>query len=159
MIYYIFKNSIFTIFLSLDFLTSVHFESKIFDYIGGGVHKFRHYELNQSKTFAFQAKSKTLNNNFIVFLKNKKYHFNLVFNNKYIQKSIEIRRAKKCNVFKIKKETKSYQLFECPKSFFIVNKTNKPLLVNEKYINQKGYVSKVPIFINQKLIYVNGRTL
>ena len=46
MIYYIITGHIFTIFLSMSHLTSVNFQKKVQDYVGGQEGDFKIYELN-----------------------------------------------------------------------------------------------------------------
>ena len=160
MIYYIAKGQILTVFLSMAHLTAISFPEKVGDYIGGQQGNFHVYELNQGKSLVFKAKEKEFKGNFITFVNSSKYHFNFIYDERYSNKDIELREAEKCHYFSLIKETKSYQLFDCPKSLFFVNKTKAPMQINEMTIRNKSYLSKgPPVYLNGKMIYYQGRTL
>jgi len=160
MIYYIITGHIFTIFLSMSHLTSVNFPHKVQDYVGGQEGDFKIYELNKGKSLVYEPKQKGFSRNFITFLKEEKYHFNLKYSEKFSNKDVEIRKAERCTYFTLLKETKEYQLFECPKSLFFVNKTKRPVKVNELTVKAKSYLSKgPPIYLDGKMIYYQGRAL
>ena len=160
MTYFIFKNQIFTVFLSMAYLTSITFSDRINDYVGGQEGDFKIYELNKGQSLVFEPKRKGFSRNFITFLKNEKFHFNVTYNEEFSDKDIEIHDAKKCSYFSLIKETSDYQLFECPMSLFFVNKTKRAIKVNELIVKDKSYISKgPPVYVNEKLIYLNGRAL
>ncbi len=160
MIYYIITGHIFTIFLSMSHLTSVNFPNKVQDYVGGQEGDFKIYELNKGKSLVYEPKQKGFSRNFITFLKEEKYHFNLKYSEKFSNKDVEIRKAERCTYFTLLKETKEYQLFECPKSLFFVNKAKRPVKINEQTIKTKSYLSKgPPIYLDGKIIYYQGRAL
>lgn len=161
MVYYIIQSQVFTIFLSMAHMTSLTFPTKVNDYVGGEIGDFKIYELNKSKSLIFQPKKENFEKNFIAFSQGgNKYHFNLIYDDKNSQKDIVIKEAEPCSYFTLLKEVDSYQLFECPKSLYIVNKSKQPLFVNELTISSKGFVSKgPPVKINGKLVYFQGRLL
>lgn len=160
MIYYVFKQQIFTVFLSLAHLTAITFPERINDYVGGQEGDFKVYELNKNKSLVLESKRKGFSRNFITFLKRDKFHFNVSYNESMANKDIEIKTAQKCSYFSLLKENKSYQLFECPKSLFIVNKIGRPIRINELTVTGKQYLSKgPPIYLDGKLIYYQGRAL
>ncbi len=160
MSYYIISGHIFTVFLSMSHLTSINFPSKIQDFVGGIEADFKIYELNKGKSLVFEPKQKGFSRNFITFLKDQKYHYNLKYSEEFSNKDIEIKQAQKCTYFTLLKETPTYQLFECPKSLFFINKLNSPVKVNELTIKSKSYLSKgPPIFLDKKMIYYQGRAL
>lgn len=160
MIYYIFKHQIFTIFLSLSHLTALTFESAVQDFVGGEAQDFQVYELNKSKSLVFEPKKKDFNKNFITFLKDKKYYFNLVQSDQLADKDIEIKDGEGCNSFTMIKDTPDYQLFNCPKSLFFVNKKTSPAKVGDQTITDKSYISKgPPVYVDGVLVYYQGRAL
>ncbi len=160
MIYYIFKEQIFTIFLSMAHLTAMTFPDKVNDFVGGQEGDFKIYELNKRKSLVFEAKRKDIDRNFIVFEKDGKYHFNIKYDENLSNKDIVLQSAKSCGLYSIIKETTSYQLFECPMSLLIVNKSNIKLKVNDFYLDKKKFISKgPPIWIDEKLVYYKGRAL
>lgn len=136
------------------------FSTKVSDYVGGQEGDFKIYELNKRKSLVFEAKRKGFSRNFITFLKDSKYHFNVSYSDDFSNKDINVKEAEVCTYFTLLKETTNYQLFECPKSLFFVNKTKLPVKVNELTIKEKSYLSKgPPIFMNEKMIYYQGRAL
>jgi hypothetical protein len=160
MIYYIFKEQIFTVFLSMAHLTAMTFPAKVFDYVGGQEGDFKIYELNKRKSLVIEAKRKDINRNFIVFEKDGKYHFNIKYDENLSNKDIVLKSAKSCGLYSIIKETIKYQLFECPKSLLLVNKSKAKLKVNDFYLAKKKFISKgPPVWIDEKLIYYKGRAL
>ena len=160
MIYYIIKGHIFTIFLSMAHLTSMNFPGKVADYVGGQEGDFKIYELNKGKSLVFEPKRKGIDRNFIAFLKDGKYHFNVAYDEEISNKDIEIREAEICSYFTLIKETSDYQLFECPKSLFFVNKGKAPVRVNDLTVREKTYLSKgPPIYLAGQMIYYQGRSL
>ena len=157
MIYYIVPGQIFTVFLSLTHLTMVSFPEKITDYIGGKRGEFKVYEVSGGKGLVFEAKLKGVERNFIALSKTSRYHLGLSYSGRYVDKDIEIKSAVPCNYFTLLKETPEWQLFECPKSLFFVNKKNHPIVVNDLTIKDKSYLSKgPPVFVSKKLIYYRG---
>ena len=160
MIYYIFKEQIFTVFLSMAHLTAMTFPAKVFDYVGGQEGDFKIYELNKKKSLVFEPKSKDVDRNFIVFEKEGKYHFNIKYNEANSNKDIEIRNAKPCSLYSLIKESEHYQLFECPKSLLALNRSNSKLKINDFYVDKKKFISKgPPVWINGKLVYYKGQVL
>lgn len=160
MTYFIFKNQIFTVFLSMAHLTSITFSDRINDYVGGQEGDFKIYELNKGQSLVFEPKRKGFSRNFITFLKKDKFHFNVTYSEEFSNKDIEIHDAKECSYFSLIKETMDYQLFECPMSLFFVNKTKRVIKLNELVVKDKSYISKgPPVYVDDKLIYLNGRAL
>ena len=158
MIYYIFKQQIFTVYLSMSNLTAITFSQKVHDYVGGVHSDFRVHELNNGKTLVYEPKKKGFEKNVIVFLKRDKFHFNLIYNEKSSNKDIVVKEARKCNNLILLKETLSWQLFECPKSLFFINKTKIPIKVNRLDVPSRKYLSKgPPVFVENKKIYYQGR--
>jgi len=160
MIYYIIRGHIFTIFLSMMHLTSVSFSAKVNDYVGGQEGDFKIYDLNKGKSLVFEPKRKGIDRNFIAFVKDEKFHFNVAYDEEISNKDIEIKEAETCSYFTLIKETVDYQLFECPKSLFFVNKGKNPAKVNDLTVRDKSYLSKgPPIYLSGKMIYYQGRSL
>lgn len=160
MIYYIFKEQIFTIFLSMAHLTAMTFPTKVFDYVGGQEGDFKIYELNKKRSLVFEPKRKDIDRNFIVFEKKGKFHFNVKYDEGLSNKDIELKEAKSCGLYSVIKETNKYQLFECPKSLLVINKSDLKLKVNDFFLDKKKFISKgPPVWIDGKLTYYKGRIL
>ncbi len=157
--YFIFKDQVLTIFLSMSHLTSVNFDSKIYDYIGGTSSDFKIYELNKKRSIVFEAKKKGIDRNFITYHQKDRYHFSIKYDEKLSNKDIVIQDAKECQRFKLIKETKTYQLFECPRSMYFVNKEGFPALINDQVVDKMSFISKgPPIYRNGELIFYKGVT-
>lgn len=160
MIYYIFKEQIFTVFLSLTHLTAITFSDRVHDYVGGQEQDFKIYELNKKRSLVFEPKRTDIDRNFIVFGKKDKHHFNIKYDDDLSNKDIEIKEAKPCKLYTLLKDTKDYQLFECPMSLLVINKNSTKLKVNESVISNKKFISKgPPVWINNRMIYYKGRLL
>lgn len=158
--YFIFKEQIFTVYLSLSHLTAITYPDRVHDYVGGTEGDFKIYELNKKRSLVFEPKRKDIDRNFIVFNQKGKYHFNIKYDEKLSNKDIEVQNATKCNLYTLLKSTDSYQLFECPKSILFVNKLKNAQLVNTLQIANKKYLSKgPPIYLNGKMIYYKGELL
>ncbi len=160
MIYYIFKEQIFTVFLSLTHLTAITFNDRIYDYVGGQEQDFKIYELNKKRSLVFEPKRSDINRNFIVFGKKDKHHFNIKYDDTLSNKDIEIKEARPCKLYTLLKDTEDYQLFECPMSLLVINKSESKLKVNESIISKKKFISKgPPVWINNQMTYYKGRLL
>ncbi len=160
MTYYIFKEQIFTVFLSLSHLTAITFDDRVYDYVGGQEQDFKIYELNKKRSLVFEPKQKLIDRNFIVFGKENKYHFNIKYSDELSNKDIEIKKAETCSLYSLLKETKEYQLFECPKSLLVINRKAQKLKLNEGLVSKKKFISKgPPVWINTKLVFYKGEIL
>lgn len=160
MIYYIFKQQIFTVFLSLAHLSALNLPSTVTDYVGGQEGDFKIYELNKGRSLVFETKRKGFDRNMIVFLRDGKYHFNVRYDETLANKDIEIKAAEVCSYFSMLKETADYQLFECPKSLYLINKRKMTIKVNDLTIKDKAFLSKgPPVYLDGKLIYFKGQAL
>jgi hypothetical protein len=138
----------------------VTFETRFHDYVGGQEQDFKIYELNKNKSLVFEPKRKLIDRNFIVFGKDDKYHFNIKYDESLSNKDIEVKQARTCSLYTLIKETRGFQLFECPKSLLVVNKGDKKLKVNESFVSKKKFISKgPPVWIDSKLTHYRGRVL
>ena len=157
MIYYIFKNQIFTIFLSMAHLTAISFPERVVDYAGGHEADFKIYELNKGRSLVYEPKRRDINRNFILFLKSKKFHFNIKYSAELSNKDIEIREAKACNLYSLLEDKKTYQLFECPRSILFINKGKNSVRVNDLVVKDRVYLNKgPPIYLDGKIINYRG---
>ncbi|OFZ38157.1 MAG: hypothetical protein A2504_17020 [Bdellovibrionales bacterium RIFOXYD12_FULL_39_22] len=157
MIYYIFKNQIFSIFLSMAHLTAITFPERITDYVGGTEGDFKIYELNKRQSLVFEPKRKEIDCNFILFEKDAKYYFNIKYSDELASQDIEIKEAQTCSLYSLIADKKDYQLFDCPRSILFVNKSKAKVKVNDQEFLDRAFLSKgPPIFLNGKLIYYRG---
>ncbi|MGB0454608.1 MAG: hypothetical protein ACPGJV_12945 [Bacteriovoracaceae bacterium] len=160
MIYYIFKTQIFTIFLSFNHLTLITFPGFIHDYVGGQAGDFNILLRNKNKTLVYETKRNNFSRNFAVFLKDDRFHFNLKYSNSFSNKDITIKKAEKCSSFKLLISKPNYQILECPRSLYFINKSSVPIKVNEETVVSKLFISKgPPVYVNNTLVYREGRVL
>ena len=155
--WYIVKSQIFTIYLSLAHLTAVTFPEKVQDYVGGRKGEFVIHQLNQGKTLVFEPKKTVIHRNVVVFTVGHKFHFNLIHHPRRSVKDVNLHPGRPCSRLILLRETKQWQLFECPRSLYIVNRTLRPLFVNERYVRDKAFLSKgPPLTINRRPIHYIG---
>ena len=160
MIYYIFKTQVFTIFLSLSHLTALNLSSVVTDYVGGQEGDYKIYELNKGRSLVFETKKKDFDRNMIVFMRDSKLHFNVRYDEAFANKDIVIKEAKTCTYFTLLKETSDYQLFDCPRSLYFINKRKTPVRVNDLTVKDKAFISKgPPVYLEKAMIYFQGRAL
>ena len=159
MIWHIVGSQIFTVFLSLGHITAVTFPGKVDDYAGADKGDVKIYELDGGKTLVFEPLRK-IDRNFVAFVKGKKFHFNLKLMPSLSHKDITLTHGKSCSELRLIVETRTWQLFECPRSLYFVNKTPRPVRINEMSVTHKAIISKgPPIFLNGKMIWNRGRAL
>ncbi|MEA9358449.1 TrbG/VirB9 family P-type conjugative transfer protein [Bacteriovorax sp. PP10] len=154
MSFYILANQITSIFLSLNFLTTLSFGDDIRSYLYGGNKDEVFIELaNNNKTLVIKAKKKELDTNMLVVTSKNKYYFHIKFDEKNPHQFIEIYDGEINSAFKKILDKSSYEILQGGSSLLFVNKTNKPILVNEQLVQSKEYFSLgVPIIVNGERI-------
>lgn len=158
--YYIFKDQIFTLFLSSAHLTSLGLDSKVVDYVGAKKSEVIIHELNKKRNLIFETKKSEFKSNFIIFLRDKKYHLNLIGSNDLSTPDVQIRTAKSCQNLKKITETKNYSLYQCPRSLLFINKKKISVNVSGNWISNKAFISKgPPVILNKKVIYFRGNLI
>jgi type IV secretory pathway VirB9-like protein len=154
MIFYILLNHITTLFVSLGLLTTLTFDSEITSYLYGGSNEDLFIKVaNNRKTLAIKPKRAGIKSNLLVMTKDRKFYFNVRFNDKQPHEFIEVKSAQINHAMRKRLETREYRIMEGSTSIAVINKKSSPLRVNGKQISKKGYFSKgVPLFINSKRI-------
>ena len=160
MIWHIVQGRVFTLFLSLGHITAVTFPGKVEDYAGGRRLDLKIHQLDGGKTLVFEPLRKSVDRNFIAFVKGKKYHFNLKIRPALSHKDITLAQGRPCSELRSIKDTPRWQLFECPRSLYFVNKTPSPIRLNELTVTDKAFISKgPPVLLDGKIIHHHGRAL
>jgi len=92
MTFYILLNKITTLFLSLNLLTTLTFDSEIQSYLYGGGSSEIYFELaNNRKTLVLKALQQERNSNLLIITKKRKYYFNLLVDDKNPHQFIEVK--------------------------------------------------------------------
>ena len=154
MTFYILMNHITTLFVSLGLLTTLSFDSEITSYLYGGSKEDLFIKVtNNHKTLAIKPMVEGVSSNLLVITKNRKYYFDLKYNQKKPHHFVEIKQGVINHGMKKVMSRKDFDLLEGSTSVLVINKKKKKLSVNKKKIKKKGYFSKgVPIFIEGKRV-------
>lgn len=149
MTFYILMDHITTLFVSLGLLTTLSFDSEVTSYLYGGSKEDFFIKLtNNHKTLAIKPLRKEIDSNLLVITKNRKYYFDVKYDQGRPHQFIEIKQGLINHGMKRIDSRSKYEALEGETSILIINKSKGPLLVNKRKIKKKGYFSKgVPIFI------------
>ncbi len=152
--FYILANQITTIFISLNLLTTMSFDSEIMSYLYGGPNEDIYFQVtNNNKTLAIKPKGDFHFSNLMVITKNQKYYFDLKMSKDNPHQFIEIKDGVMNHALTKKLETKDYEILEGDNSLLFVNKLENPIRVNGIEIKHKEYLSKgIPIIYEGKRI-------
>lgn len=150
MSFYILANQITTLFLGLNLLTTLSFESEIVSYLYGGSKEEVFFKVtNNNRTLAIKPLMKGSFSNLLIITKERKFYFDLKNSEKSSHQFIEIKDGVRSHGLSKKVKTKDYEILEGKKSLLFINKLNRPVLVNNIKVRHKEYFSKgVPIILN-----------
>ncbi len=154
MTFYILFNQITTLFLSLNLLTTLSFDSEIVSYLYGGSKQEMFFQVtNNNRTLAIKPLMEGDFSNLLVITKERKYYFDLNLSKNDSHQFIEIKDGIASHALTKKIKTKDYEILEGQASILFINNTNKEMVVNNITVKQKEYFSKgVPIIVNGKRI-------
>ena len=154
--WFIFPQAIVTFFISMNFHTSMTFESEVSTYIYGGQSSEVSITLaNNKKTLIIKANKKPIDTTMSVFVKGIEYAFRVKYtdtiNNQW---HLHIFPAKINSIYKLITKNEDYSLMEGTNSLLLINNKKIPLIVNDEQVKTRTYLSKgAPVFINEKRIY------
>ena len=154
MIFHILLNQMTTLFLSLNLLTTLSFDSEIESYLYGGSQEEMFFQVtNNHKTLAMKPKMEGGYSNLLVITKDRKYYFDLKYDKDKPHQFVEVKDGV-VNFALTKKITKSdYELLEGDNSILFINRKNSEVNVNGITVKQREYISKgVPIVVDGKRI-------
>ena len=143
-----------TLFLSLNLLTTLSFDSEIESYLYGGSQEEMFFQVtNNHKTLAMKPKMEGGYSNLLVITKDRKYYFDLKYDKDKPHQFVEVKDGV-VNFALTKKITKSdYELLEGDNSILFINRKNSEVNVNGITVKQREYISKgVPIVVDGKRI-------
>ena len=155
MIFHILMNQMTTLFLSLNLLTTLSFDSEIQSYLYGGSTEEMFFQVtNNHKTLAIKPKMEGNYSNLLVITKNRKYYFDLKFEKNKPHQFIEIKDGVMNHALTKKISRPEFEILEGDNSMLFINRTSSEVVVNGLKVKHREYLSKgVPI------IYEGNRIL
>ncbi|MCT4641231.1 MAG: TrbG/VirB9 family P-type conjugative transfer protein [Bacteriovoracaceae bacterium] len=154
MTFYILANQITTLFISLNLLTTLSFDSEIISYMYGGSKEEIFFKVtNNNRTLALKPTMDSDYSNLLVITKERRYYFDIKKNKDKPHQFIEVKDGIRSHALKSKVNNSSYQILEGQKSILFINKKSNPVIVNNIEVKSKEYFSKgVPIILDGKRI-------
>ena len=154
MTFFILLNQMTTLFVSLNLLTTLSFESEIESYLYGGSAEEVYFRVtNKNKTLAIKALMNGDLSNLLVITKQRKYYFDLSLSVTSPHQFIEISRGMPTRTLKRKLQTNDFEILEGNSSMLFVNRKKKEVMVNGIKVRKRQYLSKgVPIIYEGKRI-------
>jgi len=147
MTFHIILNQITTLFLSLNLLTTLSFDSEIQSYLYGGSPEEMFFQVtNNQKTLAMKPRLAGSLSNLLVITKKRKYYFDLREAATGSHQFIEVKDGVMNHALTKKIETKDYEILEGDSSLLFINRRMDEVNVNGVKIKKREYLSKgVPI--------------
>ena len=147
---YILLNHVATIFLGLNVLTTLSFDSEVQSYLyGGGKDDIFIQLTSNQKTLALKSKVDGDLSNLLVVTKKRKYYFDLKNSKSNPHQFLEIRHGVANMSVKEIMKTKKFEIMEGKTSILVINKSKKDIDVNGIKVSTKEYFSKgVPIYLD-----------
>ena len=154
MTFYILMNHITTLFLSMNLLTTLSFDSEIISYLYGGSKEEVFFQItNNNRTLAIKPLMQGGFSNLLVITKERKYYFSLQETKNSPHQFIEIKDGIPSHVLSKKIKTKEYEILEGKSSLLFINNSQREMDVNSQKVEKREYFSKgVPIILNGKRI-------
>jgi len=154
MTFHILMNQITTLFLCLNLLTTLSFESEIQSYLYGGSQQEMFFQVaNNHKTLAIKPKMEGGYSNLLVITKTRKYYFDLKYDKDKPHQFIEIKDGVANYALTKKVTAKDYEILEGDNSLLFINRKKSEIEINGMKVKQREYLSKgVPIIYEGKRI-------
>ena len=154
MIFHILMNQMTTVFLSLNLLTTLSFDSEIQSYLYGGSQEEMFFQVtNNHKTLAIKPKLDGIYSNLLVITKNSKYYFDLKSDQINPHQFVEVKNGVMGHALRKKVKTKDYEILEGDSSLLFINNKSYEVNVNGLKVKHREYLSKgVPILYEGKRI-------
>lgn len=155
MTFHIIANQITTLFLSLNLLTTLSFDSEIISFLYGGAKEDVFFQVtNNQKTLAIKPMQKDRFSNLLIITKERKYYFDLAYDEKTPHQFVEIKDGIMNHALKDRFSHRDYQLMEGENSLLFINKLNAPIKVNGIEVKSREYFSKgVPLIREGQRIF------
>ena len=154
MTFYILMNQITAVFLGLNLLTTLTFDSEIQSYLyGGGKDEVFFQVTNNHRTLVMKSLRENGLSNLLVITSKRKYYFQLYVDKENPHQFVEVRNGLIGHALKKKIVTADYEILEGGSSLLFVNRKNVEVDVNGKKVKSREYFSKgVPIIYEHKRI-------
>lgn len=154
MTFHILLNQMTTLFLSLNLLTTLSFDSEIQSYLYGGSPEEMFFQVtNNHRTLAMKPKLEGSFSNLLVITKKGKYYFDLKHSESMPHQFIEVRDGVMNHALTKKVQSKDYEILEGDNSLLFINHKSVEVTVNGMKIKSREYLSKgVPILYEGKRI-------
>lgn len=154
MTFYILMNQITAVFLGLNLLTTLTFDSEIQSYLyGGGKEEVFFQVTNNHRTLVLKSLREKDLSNLLVITSKRKYYFQLHVDTQNPHQFVEVRDGIPGHGLKKKVETAHYEIMEGARSLLFINRKNEEVNVNGKQVKSREYLSKgVPIIYEGKRI-------
>lgn len=155
MTFHIIANQITTLFLSLNLLTTLSFDSEIISFLYGGAKEDVFFQVtNNQKTLAIKPMQKDRFSNLLIITKERKYYFDLAYDEKRPHQFVEIKDGIMNHALKDRFSHRDYQLMEGENSLLFINKLDSPIKVNGIEVKSREYFSKgVPLIREGQRIF------
>lgn len=155
MTFHIIANQITTLFLSLNLLTTLSFDSEIISFLYGGAKEDVFFQVtNNQKTLAIKPMQKDRFSNLLIITKERKYYFDLAYDEKRPHQFVEIKDGIMNHALKDRFSHQDYQLMEGENSLLFINKLDSPIKVNGIEVKSREYFSKgVPLIREGQRIF------
>ncbi len=142
-------NQITTLFLSMNLLTTLTFDSEVVSYLYGGPSLDVFFQVtNNRRTLAIKPTQKERFSNLLIITKNRKYYFDLKYDAENAHQFIEVKDGVMNHAMKERLLTKDFQILEGDSSILFINKRDGPVMVNGQRTEGRAYLSKgVPILL------------
>jgi hypothetical protein len=147
MTFHVLLNQITTLFLSLNMLTTLTFESEIVSYLYGGAKEEVFFQVtNNNKTLAVKPLQKDRFSNLLVITKDRQFFFDFSYDDKRPHQFVQVRHGMMNHALKERLTVKDYQLLEGESSLLFINRRSTPVTVNGVEVRSREYFSKgVPL--------------
>jgi len=154
MTFYILLNQVTTLFISLNLLTTLSFDSEIQSYLyGGGKDDIFFQVTNNNKTLVLKPQRSSGFSNLMIVTKRRKYYFKVDYDQTNPHEFIEVRDGVINHAYKNLKEFDDFEIKEGGASLLIVNKKKQEIVINGVKIERREHFSKgVPLLYDGKRI-------
>lgn len=154
MIFYILANQITALFININLLTTLSFDSEIVSYIYGGAQEEVYFNVtNKGRTLAIKPIQKGSYSNLLIITKENKYYFNLNYSEDNSHQFIEVKDGQINKTMHEKYSSNEFRILEGDSSSMLINNQDKSIMVNEVSVTRKQYLGKgMPIIVNGKRI-------
>jgi type IV secretory pathway VirB9-like protein len=145
--FHIIANQITTLFLSLHLLTTLSFDSEIVSFLYGGAKEDVFFQVtNNQKTLAIKPTQKDRFSNLLVITKNRKYYFDLAYDEASPHQFVEVKDGVMNHALKERLTHRDYQIMEGENSLLFINRRLNPVNINGVKVRSREYFSKgVPL--------------